>query len=98
MPVLHSNTTFDPEERAIAIVAELEKEVLDDDMLCYALTLMAQAFEDRMKASHEKTNDEHRQRVMERRRDRLAAKIKGIPAMQPKGNIIQGAGLLPSRH
>ena len=98
MAVLHSNTLFDPEDRAVAIITELEKEVLDEDQLHQALQTMIEVFESRQAAAAERIREEARQRVMDRRRDREQAKVKGIKPVPPRGNVIQPASVIPSRH
>jgi len=98
MPQLHSNTEFDPEARAIAIVTELEKEVLDEDQMHAALQRMVEVFAARQAYSVSKVNEENRNRTLERRRDRANAKIKGIPAAPVGGSIITPHALVPGTH
>lgn len=97
MSTLHSHTDFDPEERAVAIVTELEREVLDEDQLHGALSAMVAVFESRQAVAIERVNEESRNRTLDRRRERDRAKVKGVTPAPLKGKVIQPAGVIPSR-
>lgn len=98
MAVMHRNTTFDPQERAIAIVTELEREALDEDMMHHAMQQMVEIFASRQAVCIERVREEQRSRTLERRRDRDNANVKGITPAPLKSNVIQVPGVIPSRH
>jgi hypothetical protein len=86
---IHVHSQFDPEARAIAIVEEVEREALDEDMVSATLQRMMQVFGSRCERSNVLINEARVAQVKEERGRRLRAHEKGVKAQPPKPNLVQ---------
>ena len=95
---LHANTDFDPEMQAVAIVEELEREALDENMMHAALHQFTDILSQRSMVSEGILQKENENRVLDNRRELMAAKVKGVKPVPRGGGVIQPASIIPSRH
>lgn len=95
---LHPNTDFSPQERAVALVEELEREALDENMVHSALGAAIEVMRSRQQVSEKLLQEAHEARVHDNRRELLAAKVKGVRPQPRGGGLIQPANVIPSRH
>jgi len=89
VPALHTNTTLDVEKKMHDFVAELEHEALDEDMVGAACQKACEILNSRADVSRELLRQVATDRVMDNRRERLKAGIKGVKPVLPGGSIVQ---------
>jgi hypothetical protein len=86
---IHVHSQFDPEQRAIALVEEIEREALDEDMVASSLQRMMAVFQSRIGRSEQIINEERAAAVKEKRSDRLRERKKGVEPQRPGGPKVQ---------
>lgn len=87
MDPIHVHSQFDPEQRAMAIVEEVEREALDEDMVSSTLQRMMQLFASRCQRADEIINTTRVEQVRAARSERLREKQKGVAPQLPKGRV-----------
>jgi len=86
---IHVHSQFDPEQRAVAIVDEVEREALDEDMVSSTLRRMMEVFAQRMRVCDDRVNAERVIAVKAARSERLRSNQKGVVPAPLQGRILR---------
>jgi hypothetical protein len=92
MAKLHDNTEFDADAEAVAFVERLEREALDEDQVIGACNRVMEILGSRAQAATESIKADLSARIIDGRRAKVKAGIKGVKPMPFGDQKVQLAG------